>query len=373
MEEKQLNSFIKSIRKTTDSQSFESSSYGDVTEWIDTGDYALNRIISGDIYKGIPAGKVIALAGESQTGKSFIAAQIAANALKQGYHHVFYFDSEGGAMKGFFEGRGCDISKIEHILVSSVQDAAVNILGVYAKILEFKKENPEYKALMILDSLGACVNAKFLNDAANGRVASEMGGRAKIVNDMMKSLTTPALKSGTSIIVVNHVYDDPSSMFGSTIKAMGGGKGFLYMARVVLQCSRSFEQSDNRDKQAYKATVLKFMTTKNALVKPFYKSEVYLDFEEGTNRYFGLLKPAIEYGFIQNPSKGFYTVPSYSDKKMRLKEIMDTPEIWETFLDDFNEKSKTEMAYSGTGGQEIEEDELEELVDQFIEEDHIED
>src|SRR5210317_142317 len=99
MEDKKLSSFIKDLRKSTGSESFSSSKYGTVQEWIDTGDFGLNRIISGSIRKGIPTGRVIVLAGESQTGKSFIAAQIGANALKQGFHNIFYFDSEGGAME----------------------------------------------------------------------------------------------------------------------------------------------------------------------------------------------------------------------------------------------------------------------------------
>lgn len=365
MDDKGFKSLLRTIRKKTGSDAFSSSKYGEVQEWIDTGDYGLNRIISGDIYKGIPTGRVVVLAGESQTGKSFIAAQIAANAINhQDFHNIFYFDSEGGAMESFFKGRGCDTSKIEQILVDSVQDAAVKILAVYKLIEKFKEENPDYKALMILDSLGALVNSKFINDAEGGKVASEMGGRAKIVNNMMKSLTIPALRSNTTMIVVNHIYDDPGAMFQSKIKAQGGGKGAIYMARVVLQCSKGFEKEDGKDAEnAYKATVLKFMTTKNAFVKPFYKTEVHLNFSEGCHRFFGLLKPAIKYDFIQSPTQGFYVVPTYSEKKMRLKEIMSTPEIWETFLDQLNEKSKQDMAYSG-GLKELDDEMLENLVEE---------
>ena len=46
-------------------KSFTESKYGDINNWISTGSYALNRIISGSIYKGIPSGRVIILGGES--------------------------------------------------------------------------------------------------------------------------------------------------------------------------------------------------------------------------------------------------------------------------------------------------------------------
>ena len=46
-----------------------------VGEWIDTGSYVLNAIISGSIHGGIPKGRVTMLAGESMTGKSLICSE----------------------------------------------------------------------------------------------------------------------------------------------------------------------------------------------------------------------------------------------------------------------------------------------------------
>ena len=44
---------------------------GNVHEHIDTGSYILNALLSGSIYKGLPANKITAFAGESATGKTF--------------------------------------------------------------------------------------------------------------------------------------------------------------------------------------------------------------------------------------------------------------------------------------------------------------
>ena len=48
--------------------------FTDPTDWISTGNYALNYLISGDFNKGVPLGKVTVLAGEPQAGKSYIAS-----------------------------------------------------------------------------------------------------------------------------------------------------------------------------------------------------------------------------------------------------------------------------------------------------------
>lgn len=179
-------------------------------------------------------------------------------------------------------------------------------------------------------------------------------------NNMVKGLTIPALKTQCSIIIVNHVYDDPASMFPSVIKKQGGGKGLQYMARINVQCSLAREKSKT-DNSAYSATILKFMTVKNSLVKPFFKSEMYLDYSKGPNKYFGLLKPCMEAGFIEKVGH-FYIVASHGEKKIRLKTLLDSDEIWDTFLPQFDEISKVNMAYAGGDSVEISDEELEESL-----------
>ena len=40
---------------------------GDVDNYVDTGSYIFNALVSGSLYGGIPSNKVTALAGESST------------------------------------------------------------------------------------------------------------------------------------------------------------------------------------------------------------------------------------------------------------------------------------------------------------------
>ena len=57
-----LSKFRKSITKNIDGISI---GFRDPTIWIDTGNYTLNYLISGDFNKGVPLGKVSILAGRS--------------------------------------------------------------------------------------------------------------------------------------------------------------------------------------------------------------------------------------------------------------------------------------------------------------------
>jgi len=73
---------------------------GSVNEYIDTGSYILNALISGSIHKGLPSNKITAFAGESATGKTFfilgIARQFLADNPSGG---VLYFESESASLQ----------------------------------------------------------------------------------------------------------------------------------------------------------------------------------------------------------------------------------------------------------------------------------
>lgn len=371
-----LNNMLAKLAQKTGAQSISESRYGNVSTWISTGSLALNRILSGSIKKGIPSGRVIVIQGENSTGKSLLAALIMSNALKSGYDAIFYFDAEGGGSKDFFENVGCDTNKIYQILVSSVEDAQIKILDTFNTIIEIKKENPDAKFLCVLDSLGALVADKVLRDADKGKVASEMGGRAKVVNNLMKALTIPALQTDTAMVVLNHVYDDPSAMYSQKIKNAGGGKGLQYMGSIILQCTRSLEKDENKDSDAYYGgTNLKFFTVKNRMARPSLECEVYLDFKKGfTRQLSALFDEAVRGGFITCPSQGYYCVPSSSEpeKKRRRSEIENDVNLWKTFLNAFDEWSQKDLQYSKLETIDIEDEKLQDNLDMLINENEAE-
>jgi len=60
-----LSKFRKDITKSIEVMSI---GFHDPTDWLSTGNYALNYLISGDFNRGIPLGKVTVFAGESGSG-----------------------------------------------------------------------------------------------------------------------------------------------------------------------------------------------------------------------------------------------------------------------------------------------------------------
>ena len=377
-----LNDVLKTIRKSTGSETIDESSYAKVTEFIDSGSFAINRVLTGDIHKGFPVGRISTLFGLSQSGKSLIAAHAVMNALKNNQVDVVYiFDSEGGTLVDFFKKEGIDLKKINHIPVVSIEQCSVKMLQVYDELVKARQEylddpenNDNIRALCILDSYGALAADKLVNDAVNkDKTAMDMGLGAKLKNNMMRGLMMRVVMSNATLLVINHAYQDPGAMFASKIQNMAGGKGIEFASHVILQCEKVFVkstdtefltglESSNDNVGFYKGNKLKFFTVKNRICKPMFTAQVYLDFTSGISKYDGLIEDAVKLGFLQEV-RGGYICDSYKKQtRITYKELVKNDKIWETFLENFNNKSKEIMEYSNSTSRELDkiEDEINE-------------
>ena len=374
-----LNEVVKSIRRQTKAETIDESTFAKVTEYLDSGSYAINRVLTGDIHKGFPVGRISTLFGLSQSGKSLIAANTVVNALKNDQVDVVYiFDSEGGTLVDFFKKQGVDLTKINHIPVASIEQCSVKMLQVYDELVKARQEylddpenNDNIRALCVLDSYGALAADKLVNDAVNkDKTAMDMGLGAKLKNNMMRGLMMRVVQSNATLLVINHAYQDPGAMFASKIQNIAGGKGIEFASHVILQCEKVFVKStdtefltgfESNDDEVgfYKGNKLKFFTVKNRICKPMFTAQVYLDFTTGISKYDGLISDAVKFGFLQEV-RGGYVCPSYSDKKITYKDLVKNDDIWTTFLEKFNEKSKTVMEYSNATSQEL--DKIEEEI-----------
>ena len=374
-----LKTLLNGIRKSTGSESFTNSKYAVIGKWISSGSYALNRIMSGSIFKGFPQGRIIVLSGESSVGKTLVAVRTIKNALDSGVTHVFYVDAEGGALLDFFVNQGCDTDKIEHVIVANVQDAQIKVLTILADIREHKNtpEGKDDQFLIVIDSLGALVGEKVESDIAKGKATGDMGGTAKAKNTFIKAMTIPALLAETSVFLTNHVYDDPAAMYTSKIKNQAGGKGLQYMGMINVQCTRKLEKDEDKEGDSiYSGTNLSFFTVKNRMCRPYLEASMFLDFKNGfVYKYDGLFEEAVRYGFFVETGTGRYVCPTCEqpDKKFTEKQLRDADKVWESFINDFDKKSQEELKYSSEAQKAIKEqeeldEELEEALDEVTDE-----
>ena len=119
--DKDITSALDSIDKVNPFATYlDNNTLSRVGEWIDTGSYVLNAIISGSIHGGIPKGRVTVLAGESMTGKSLFVQKILAKAQENGLVPVI-FDTENAIDPEGAERLGLDISKVKYVPCTSIE------------------------------------------------------------------------------------------------------------------------------------------------------------------------------------------------------------------------------------------------------------
>ena len=64
---------FKTLKKIdNDVEIIEESTMSNINEWISSGNYILNACLSGDLFRGIPTGRVTTIAGPSGTGKTYL-------------------------------------------------------------------------------------------------------------------------------------------------------------------------------------------------------------------------------------------------------------------------------------------------------------
>lgn len=363
--EKSIDDVLSIIDKINpDAANLSENSLSNVNDYIDTGNYSLNAIISGSVYGGVPVGRVCGFFGPPATGKTLIANKIVANAQKKGFRPV-YFDSEQALDKQVAIRLGCDADKIKHVPVEIIEDCKNQIFQVLTKAIEMGLKK---KLIICIDSLGALNTNKELNDSLENKNAADMGLRAKQLKSMLLKLTYRAAKSETPIIFTNHIYDNPGDLYPSMVKKQAGGMGPLFIASLLVQLSstniKSSEDKGEVGKLSDKVsgTNLRAFITKNRFVPPYLNTEMYLNFKSGLDRYSGLLQLALNTGLIERSGA---TCSMEGVKLGYASSFEKDPEFWENGpLEKLDNLLKKELTYSDESFSEVKK-ELEHLEEEI--------
>ena len=194
-----------------------------VKEWIPTGSRWLDSIVCKGQVAGIPVGKITELAGLQSTGKSYMAAQIAANAQKTG-KLIVYFDSESAIDPDFLTRAGCDLNRLMYIQAASVEfvlETVEELLGAADEQLVF-----------IWDSLALTPSISDVEGDFNPQ--SSMAVKARILAKGMSKLIIPIADKQATFLVLNQLKTNIPSGPNARIIAMTtpymtpGGKAMLY-------------------------------------------------------------------------------------------------------------------------------------------------
>lgn len=257
------------------------NSYSRIDEWISTGNYLLNAQLSGSLFGGIPNSRSICLAGESGTGKTFLALNICREAQDMGYN-IIYCDSEAAVDQDVIQNFGVDPDRFRYQPVSTpleVRQFVAHLCDQLKKAKDGGKELP--KVMLVLDSLGNLATTKERADAIAGSDKRDMTKQQEL-RSLFRVITADLAELKIPFVFTNHTYASIGSYIpGQTIS---GGGGAIYNASVILQLSKAGLKEDGTNKTGI---VVTSKPAKNRFARPL-PIKFHISFYKGMNPYVGL-------------------------------------------------------------------------------------
>jgi len=182
-------------------------------DFIDSGNYLFNAMLSGDPYKGYPSGKIVTLAGVSSSGKTFLALEAIKNAQKLGYSAILYDTEFANNDKKVLIDRGVDVDKLLYVPIDTVENLKTSVINVLDEISD------EDKVVIVIDSLGNLSTSKEMEVSASGVEKRDMT-RAQQLKAFFRTCTLKVGLKHVVMICINHVY---ACCVGDTMVLMEDG------------------------------------------------------------------------------------------------------------------------------------------------------
>ena len=308
-----LSKFRKTLTKSIDGLGV---GFNDPTDWISTGNYTLNYLISGDFHKGVPLGKVTVFAGESGAGKSFICSgNLVRNAQQQGIY-VILVDTENALDEKWLHDLGVDTSeeKLLKLNMAMIDDVAKTI---HEFMKEYKEMTERPKVLFVIDSLGMLLTPTDINQFEAGDLKGDMGRKPKALTALVRNCVNMFGNYNVGMVCTNHTYAS-QDMFDPDDK-ISGGQCFVYASSIVVAMKKLKLKEDEDGNKTSEVNGIraacKIMKTRYA--KPFESVQIKIPYETGMNPYSGMVDMLEKQGLLtQQGNRLKYVDPTTGEETL---------------------------------------------------------
>ena len=321
--------------------------------WYDTGVYALNYIMSRNLFGGVPSGRVTAFDGKASTGKSLIAARTMRD---EKIDMIILIDVEGGGHgRELIDFAGVDPSKVRRITANTLTsyrtikssgkieeikdsdvpstkmetDKYIYVEGLTSKIRRFIQSitlnKIEANIIIVLDSLANIQSVRALSGTP------DVGKRIQDVNQFFKNFDIEFEKSNISFIFTNKLYQ---MMDGSGRMVPNGGEAAVYNPSITVRLRDISDTDDMTQKQmdeqisARKSAIGKTIKPIRAtVIKSRFGTEYrnitfLIDMGYGPVKLSGLFELCRDFGVIEKAGGAYYSLPGIFDKKFYKKDFI---------------------------------------------------
>jgi RecA/RadA recombinase len=294
------------------------SSFFNVKDCISTELPILNIAFSGEVNGGLVPGLTV-IAGQSKSYKTLLSLYcMKAYFNKYPDSVALLYDSEFGITPEYLEMYGIDASRIIHIPIEHIEQLKFDIVKRLNEIVRGDK------VFIMIDSIGSLSSKKEVDDAVDEKSVADMT-RAKSIRSLLRIITPHLTMKDIPCLAINHTYQTMDFISRAVIS---GGTALTYCANQIFIVTRS-QEKDGTDLVGYNFTI---NIEKSRFVKEKSKLTFSVKFDDGINKYSGLMDIALESGHVTKPKVGWYQKIG-EEKQYRLDKT-NTEEFWSSILED---------------------------------------
>lgn len=279
--------------------------------WLSTGNYVMNKTISGDYSKGFASSRVAMVTGPSSAGKSFVSMQAAVESQKKGYG-VFIVDTEHAIDDNYMEAVGVDIHNDLFFYhdVKSLEAGKRVITDFINTYRENKDELPPF--LILVDSMDQLKTKSHVEKSEKGEVHNDQGQHAKQLKQFAADIGHEIKSLDIFAVMTKQPYKNQDPIM-SKVQPYIITEAMRYpFSQIVLLTNRRVKDKKTRSVEGIE---LKVFAEKTRFCKPFQSCAIDVPYASGINPYSGMLEAAEELGVVTKSGYSYV----YKENKFQKK------------------------------------------------------
>lgn len=270
------------------------------TYFINSGSYALNKLLSDRFTGGLPQGRLTLLAGHSSSGKSLVAASCAASVIREG-GFVLVIDTESALDDGFMSSCGVDTESDNYLRIGiATIDQCTKHMGDFIKDYKKLPTDEAPKALILIDSLDNLMT-KSQHDSFEKK--SELGGdqgqHAKQIKHMLKPFVHSIANENITIVCTKQVYKEQDPIKAKSEPWVITPSLEYAFSQILTFEKLVFKGKNAEGKDEHKGFTLKARSYKNRFANEKQVLKIEVPFKGGIEPYSGVLDIAVNFGVVE--------------------------------------------------------------------------
>jgi recombination protein RecA len=241
---------------------------------ISTGNLAIDRASS---IGGFPRDRIIEIYGNESSGKSTVAAQLAAQFNKEG-KYVLYIDFEHAVDIGYFVKLGVRPS------LFALSQPMVGEEGT--KLALNLAATPEC-GLVVIDSVAAITTQQELDGELDD---ANIGATARLMGRFLRKMVPVCSVHNTLLVCINQNRDKIGGFGYGSGNVQPGGRALKFYSSMRIELART---QTNKDKGEATSNSTKAKFVKNKLGHPYKEAEFEIVFGKGADNEGAILEASV--------------------------------------------------------------------------------